>query len=147
MAINEQAFEVQVILNFNKILEIDRRWNELVGQSCENPFMLSSFIWQLIKDNHSDNNSALILIFLCRNRIIGIVPLVAKKTLGLRSVKFINKSYVTPDLIVDNQYREILIAQMLDFLFKNLNCKFGSRTSAVSSGTGGVALPLGASFW
>ena len=122
MAINGQGFEVQVILNLNKILEIDRRWNELVGQSCENPFMLSSFVWQLMKDSHSDD--ALIPIFLCKNKIIGIVPLIAKKTLGVRSVKFINKSYVTPDLIVDNQYREIFIAQMLDFLFKNLNCKF-----------------------
>jgi hypothetical protein len=133
MATDEQVFEVQVILNSDKIFEIDRAWNELVGQSCENPFMLSSFVLQIIKSSCSENNSPLIPVFLCKNRIIGIAPFMSKKTLGVRSVKFVNKSDVTPDLIVDNQYREILIAQMLDFLFTNLKCKFVELSLPVES--------------
>jgi CelD/BcsL family acetyltransferase involved in cellulose biosynthesis len=120
----EQNIEVQLILKPDDILEIESAWNDLVGQSCENPFMLSSFVSQVIRQNWSEDNAPLILVFSYKKKIIGVAPFMTKKTFGVRSLEFVNKAAVSPDLIINSQYREICIAQMFDFLFKKLNCKF-----------------------
>ena len=59
----EQPIKVQMILKPDEILGIEGARNELVGQSSENPFMLSSFALQITKAICSEDNAPLIPVF------------------------------------------------------------------------------------
>ena len=129
----KEEIKVQVISNPDQTIECS--WNELVSQSCENPFLLRSFVLQLMKSSYLTGYSGLILVFSYGERIIGIAPLMERKRLGVRYVKFTNKFVYSPDLIVDDKNRHILISLVLNFLFKNLNCKFVEFSLPIESPT------------
>ena len=93
-------------------------WNAIVDASCKNPFMLSEFARQFINFNRSTGWTPLVLLVSAKNKVVGIVPLMAKKKFGVRSVKFVYNSAFSPDFIISNQHRETCIAHILEFLFK-----------------------------
>ena len=103
---------------------MERPWNTLVNESCENPFLLSEFTKQFIESNRFKDWTPLVLVISANHRIIGIAPLITKKRFGVRSVKFFHPSWLSSDFIFYDQYRETCIASTLDFLFKTLKCKF-----------------------
>ena len=131
--VKKWEIKVQVISNPDQTIE--GNWNELVSQSCENPFLLRSFVLQIMKSSYLTDYSGLILVFSCEEKIIGIAPLMERKRFGVRYIKFTNKFVYTPDLIVDDKNRKILISLVLNFLFKNLNCKFVEFSLPIESPT------------
>ena len=131
--VKQDEIKVKVITNPDKTIEVD--WNELVSQSCENPFLLHGFVLQIMKSSYLNDYSGLILVFSHEEKIIGIAPLMERKRFGVRDVKFTNKFVYSPDLIVDDNNRQILISLVLNFLFKNLNCKFVEFTLPIESPT------------
>ena len=123
-AIGKETVEIRVISNSSKIAEMESDWNALVNVSCNNPFMLSEFVKQFVDSNRSTSWIPLILVISVKNSTIGIAPFIVKRRLGVRFAKFTYESVLSPDFIVQNKYREICIAIALDFLFRNLKCKF-----------------------
>jgi CelD/BcsL family acetyltransferase involved in cellulose biosynthesis len=113
-----------VISNSDKIAEMESDWNAMVNASCNNPFLLSEFVKQFIDSNRSTRWVPLILVISFKNSTIGIAPFMVGRKLGVRFVKFVYESLLSPDFIVQNKYRDICIASVLDFLFKTLQCKF-----------------------
>ncbi len=121
---NQEQMSVQVISTQDQISAMAQEWNVLVGQSIENPFLLSPFVTQMIKSNYLNNYFPLVLVFSVKKEVIGIAPLKAMKHFGILAVEPINKSFYSPDLIVKSHYRQIFVTGFFDYLFETLNCKF-----------------------
>jgi CelD/BcsL family acetyltransferase involved in cellulose biosynthesis len=130
--VDKEDLEIRVISSSNEIVDIESDWNALVNTSCNNPFLLSEFVRRFIDSNHADWDP-LVLIVSAKNSVVGIAPFMTKKKLGVRSVKFVHKSVLSPDFIICDQYREQCIAQTLEFLFKTLKCKFAALSFPVES--------------
>lgn len=124
---------VRVISDPNKLLEIEGVWNRLINKCSKNPFFLSRFVEQFMDFNCSKGWTPLVLVISANNLLVGIAPLIAKKKFGVRFVKFLYKSWFSPDFIFDDQYRETCIAHTLDFLFKTLRFQFVNLTLSVDS--------------
>jgi len=124
---------ISAISDPNKLLKIEGVWNTLIHKYNKNPIFLSGFVKQFMGVNRSKGWVPLVLVISADEMIVGIVPLMIKKKFGLCFVKFLFKSWLSPDFIVDDQYRETCIARTLDFLFKTLRCHFADFTVPAES--------------
>lgn len=124
---------VRVISNSDGLLEIEDSWDSLVGKHSENPLCLSGFIKQFMEFHRSRGWTPLLLAISADNAIVGIAPLITKKKFGIRFVKFLSKSWLSPDFIVGNQYRQTCIAHTLRFLFNTLRCQLVDLTLPAES--------------
>lgn len=121
MTASNDKISIRVISDTKGILQMEREWDALVDISCRNPFLLSRFVKEFIESSHK-NWSPLILVISFKDTIIGIAPLMIRKKFGVRTVKFSNPLWCS-DFIINEQFREICIASIVDFLFKTLKCK------------------------
>jgi len=124
---------IDVISEPSRILEIEGVWNALISKCGKNPLFLSGFVKQFMEFYRSKGWTPLVLVISADKMVVGIAPLMTKKKVGVRFVKFLSKSWFSPDFIVDDQYREPCITSTLDFLFKNLRCQFVDLTLPVES--------------
>jgi hypothetical protein len=115
---------IRVISDHNRLRKIESAWNALVNKCSNNPFLLSGFIKQFMEFNSSRGWTPLVLVISANSQIVGISPLKTKKKFGVRFVKFLPSTWLSPDFISDDQHREICLAHTLDFLFKTLRCQF-----------------------
>jgi hypothetical protein len=65
-----------------------------------------------------------IIIVYSGDEIIGVVPLKTRKILGLIVSEFIFEDWCSPDFIIKDNYRELCINYVIDYLFNKLNFKF-----------------------
>lgn len=119
---NEDSLSFQVISNPNEIISIKRDWNKLVDTSCNNPFLYCEFVKEFFKLK-SKFESPLILIIYNHDKLVGIAPLVSKTKFGIRSASFSNPSWCS-NFIIDKQFMDTIIPNIIDFLFKTLNYKY-----------------------
>jgi len=124
---------VRLISDSNGLHEVEGVWNVLVNKHSKNPILLSGFVKQFMEFNRSKGWTPLVLRISVDDMIVGIVPLMSKKKFGFRFVKFLFRSWFSPDFIVGDQYRETCIGHTLDFLFKTLRCRFVELTLPVES--------------
>lgn len=97
----------------------------MLNNKCsKNPFFLSGFVDQFMGFYRSKGWDPLVLVISADKMIVGIASLMAKKNFGVRFVKFLSKSWFSPDFIVDEEYRETCMTSILDFLFNILRCQF-----------------------
>lgn len=115
---------IRVIPDPSKLLEIEGVWSTLINKCSKNPFFLSGFVKQFMEFSRSKGWAPLLLVISVDEMIVGIAPLMTKKKFGVRFVKFLSKSWFSPDFIIDDNYREVCITSILDFLFKTLRCQF-----------------------
>ena len=115
---------IEVITDSKEFLKIEHLWNLLVDESFASPFLLSGFVKQSMDSSNPNDWSPLLLMFSVNGHVVGFAPLAIKTKFGIRSVKFLFDFTYHPDFIVPDQHRELFIEHILDFLFKNLNCKF-----------------------
>jgi CelD/BcsL family acetyltransferase involved in cellulose biosynthesis len=138
MDANDDAISVRVISDTKGILQIKREWNVLVGNSCRNPFLLSEFVKEFI-ESRQKGWAPLVLVVSFKNAIIGIVPLMIRQKFGVRSVRIPNPPFYS-EFIIEEQYREVCIESIVDFLFKTLKCKFADFTLPSDSSNFGSLL-------
>ena len=124
---------IRVIPDPSELPEIEGVWNILINKCSKNPIFLSGFIKQFMEFYRSKGWTPLVLVISADKTIVGIAPLMTKKRFGVRFVKFLSKSWFSPDFIIDEQYRENCIAHILDFLFKTLKCQFVDLTMPAES--------------
>lgn len=115
---------INVISDSSKLLEMEGAWNKFIKNCSENPFLLSGFIKQYMELNRSRGWTPLILVVSANSEIVGISPLKTKRKFGVQFVKFSSKFWLSPGFISNDQYREVYISQILDFLFKTLKVQF-----------------------
>ena len=124
VAINNPKTTIKVISNSTEFLKIEHLWNKLVDKTCTSPFMLSGFVKEWMDSTSSNEWTPLLLIFSINGNVAGLAPLATKTKFGIRSAKFLHVFTHQPDFIVLEQHREIFIEHILDFLFRDLKCKF-----------------------
>ena len=73
-----------------------------------------------------------ILVISADSKIVGICPLMTKK-MGIRVVKFLHDGWFSPDLVFEEQYREIGVNLTLDFLLKGSRCDLIDLTLPMGS--------------
>jgi hypothetical protein len=122
--VSEVKVSICVVSDPNKLHQIEGIWNTLINGYSKNPFLLSGFIKQFMKFNHSMEWTPLVLVISVDNKIVGLSPLKMKRKFGVRFVKFLPSAWFSPDFISNEQYREICLAYTLNFLFKTLRCQF-----------------------
>lgn len=122
MHVDDNKISVRVISDTKGILQMEREWNDLVGNSCKNPFLLSRFVSEFI-ESYPKNWAPLILVISLNQTIIGIAPFMIRQKFGVRSVKASNPLWCS-GFIINSQFRRICITSILDFLFKTLKCKY-----------------------
>lgn len=115
---------IRVLSHSKTLLEIEDSWNKFIHQYSKNPFFFSEFIKQSMKFRRSNAETPLILVISANNLIIGIVPLIVKKKVGVRFAEFLLENLFSPDFVTDTQYQETCITHTLEFLFKTLKCHF-----------------------
>ena len=131
MPVSDHKVSIRVICDTQSIQQLAREWNALVGISCKNPFLLSDFVKEFIESNHK-TWTPLVLVISFKGLMIGIAPLVIKKKIGIRTVKFSNPLWCS-DFIINEQFREICVSNIVHFVFKTLNCKFAEFTLSCDS--------------
>jgi hypothetical protein len=131
--LKDATVTINVISDSSKLLEMEGAWNKFIKNCSENPFLLSGFIKQFMEFNCSKGWVPLVLVITAENKIVGISPLKMKKKLGIKIVEFLPNSLLSPDFIINNKYREICIANILEFLFRTLKCQFINLTLPANS--------------
>jgi len=113
--------------------EIEDLWNKLIDKCSKNPIFLFEFVRQYMEFNGSKEWTPLVLVVSIDDMIVGVAPLITKREFGVRFVRFLFKSWLSPDFIVEDQYREICIGHILNFLFRTLQCQFVELTLPAES--------------
>jgi len=124
---------MRVIADANEFLEIEDVWNALINKCSENPIFLSGFVEQFIESYCSKGWAPLVLVISANKMTLGAAPLMTEKKFGIRFVRFLSKSWFSPDFIFDDQYRVTCIEHTLHFLFKTLRCQFVDLTLPAES--------------
>jgi hypothetical protein len=114
---------VHAISDSNALSKIESAWNALTTKHSNNPFLLSGFVKQYMEFNHSKGWTPLVLTMSVGDKLVFASSLKTGNKLGVRFATFLSKSWLSPDFIVDNQYRETCMEHFLDFLFNTLHCQ------------------------
>jgi len=103
---------------------MEHKWNNLVNRCSQNPLFLSGFIKQFMKFNSSMGWVPLILTFSEGKRLVGAAPLRIKKKIGIKFVRFLLRNWFSPDFIIDDEYRQICMQEILSILFRKFKYQF-----------------------
>lgn len=122
---------IQVISDIKGINQMENEWNQLVQHSCKNPFMLSGFVIEYIK-SHSKEWTPKILVIYKKDTLIGIAPFMIRKKFGFVMGTVSNPLWCF-DFIINDEFKEVCISHIIDFLFKKLKCKFVDFTLSCDS--------------
>ena len=116
------------------MFKIANSWNSL-AKSIKNPFCLKGFVKQFMEFYRSKGWTPLLFVVSNGNTIVGLAPLMTKKKFGVRLAKLVGMGLLHSDFIVKDEYREALITETLDFVFKSLRCHFFDLTVPSASKT------------
>ena len=117
---------LQTISDPSRILENGEDIDAFANKWSKNPFLLSGFISQFITSNRLTGWIPFVLVVKADKKIVGTAPLMIKKRLGMRFVRFFPNFWFSPDFVVDERYREVCMDCIVEYLFKSLNCRFAS---------------------
>ena len=116
--------KVNLISKTSELSGIESEWNSLVSRCCQNPFLLSGFIKQFMEFNSQKGWLPLVLAFSTEKRLVGTASLRVKRQFGIKFVKFLIRNWFSPDFVIEDEYREVCIQQILKFLFNEFRCQF-----------------------
>jgi hypothetical protein len=122
----ETKLSFSAIVDPHKILELREEIDVFVDKWSTNPFLLSGYLNQFMRSNRISGWTAFVLVGKADERIAAIAPLMIKKRLGMGFVRFSHNYWLSPDFVVAKQYREVFMANIFDYLFETLNCRFAS---------------------
>jgi len=127
----DSEVSIRVVSDIKGLLQIEHQWNALVNNSSKNPFLLSEFAKQFIECN-TKGWTPMILVISDNHTILGVAPLVKRKSLLGYRVKFFHPPWCS-EFIFEKQHMSTCIKVTLSFLFNTLKCKFASFSLPRSS--------------
>ncbi|MCL5878099.1 MAG: GNAT family N-acetyltransferase [Candidatus Bathyarchaeota archaeon] len=105
------------------MLEIKEQWNKLVHSKSQNPYCLYGFIEQFFASAIKSDEKPLIIVGFCGEKIVGIAPLAICSRMGIfRVAGFLTGRDFDPDFIVEEEYRDVFLHKIVDFIFKEAGC-------------------------
>ena len=113
---------IENVSDIDRLRNIESQWNSLVCECNKNPFLFTCLVKPFISLNSANNWTPMIVTLSENTKLLGIVPLMVKRTYGLRLFSFILRPPYSPDFIVrdENEYMKAIV----DYLFNSLGCHF-----------------------
>lgn len=124
---------IKIITDTSQLCGIEKELDDFIGKWSNSPFLSSSFIKEGAKLCRSDGWIPLILIIYHSNRIIGMAPLALQNKFGINMARFLFGGHFLPDIVANDDYREICIFTVLKTLLNYLKCKFVNLTLSTDS--------------
>jgi hypothetical protein len=87
------------------------------------PFLLLAFLRNLMSLIAGANQTPVIMVVRAEGRIIGVVPLVLKRYLGIRYAEFLSSYWASPDLILRKDCESIAVEAIIRLVLGRLNAK------------------------
>ena len=124
---------VTVVTEPDRLKDLEDTWNRFIHNNATNPFFLTGFVNQLMAFRRSKGWSPMLLVLFIDRTLVGIAPLMTMAKFGIRSVRFLHGEDLSPDFILDANYRELCIRSIVKFVFDVLHCQFMSLTLPAES--------------
>jgi hypothetical protein len=115
---------VKVITDMSEFQRFEEEFNCFVSKWSENPFFSSVFVKIGAQLSIFRGWNPLLLIIYDGNKIVGIAPLAFRKNLGFCFVKFLYGPNFLMDFVINENYREICVSEILYVLTRFFNCNF-----------------------
>lgn len=107
-------------------------FDNFIAKNAPNPFLLSAFIERQMV-SLPVGSIPLVLVFKVDGVIVGFVPLLIQKRLGISSAHFLFNFYFSPDFVFDDQNQRLCMDACLDLIYRRYSCKFVSFDLSVDS--------------
>jgi hypothetical protein len=113
---------IDSILSSDKLNNIERQWDSLVDECNMNPFLLSYFLKSFIPLNKANGWNMWAVTVSENMRLLGIIPLMIKKTYGFRVASFILRPDFSPDFIIRNEKASSYVHFGIDYIINHISC-------------------------
>lgn len=112
----------RIITSATELAYLEKDLSAFLNARSSNPFLLYPFIEYLMQ-KASKGSVPAILVCKENEKIVGLAPLAINQSLGFRGVTFLVKFTGSPDIIVEEEYREKVLEHILYVLLKKMRCK------------------------
>ena len=121
---------VRVISKLEEMKGVENGWDKVIREESKSPFLFSGFANQFFMQNElsdfklcgMDGFVPTFLTISVDNEIVGVCPVGIVDVL-VRFCKFIPTDF-QPDVVCENNYRELCLKHTVDFLFRKMRCHF-----------------------
>ena len=120
------GISVSVVWDLDRFVRLESFWDREICDHVDDPFLSGCMIDLHWKIGKQIGWRPFMMIFLVEGRIIGFAPLMMRSRFNSRYVSNFDQ-YTIPDFFVD-EYREVCISIMVDYLFERLNCSSADLT-------------------
>lgn len=124
---------IETLSDIDGLRHIESQWNSLAGECSRNPFLLTYLVKPFISLNSANNWNPMIVTASDNGKLAGIVPLMVRRTYGLRLAKFVLKPSYSPDFIIRDENRNEYVKMIVDYIFNRLGCHLLSLDFTVQS--------------
>ena len=111
-----------IVTSVTELVYLEKDLTAFLNRCSSNPFLLYPFVEYSMR-NAPQGSIPTILIIKNDEKIIGLATLALKQYLGFRGVTPLLKYTGSPDLIVEEEYREKVLKHVLYVLLKKMHCK------------------------
>ena len=122
----QMSISTLVISDLDRFIKIKDCWDRDLKDHVDDPFLSGCMIEEQWKMGLKLGWQPLLFVFLAGDRIVGFALLILKARFGLVYASSFDQ-YMSPDFFSDD-YREVCIDKMVDFLFGHLNCESADIT-------------------
>lgn len=112
-----------VINDPQKFAEIEDELTLFVEENSQNPFSLPPFLKNTMVELLNQTEVPTVIIFRNEMEIVGLAPLKLTRKFGANTAKFLLGFWSSIDFVIKNEYRQSVITNIANILFKKLHCK------------------------
>ncbi len=109
-----------MVWDLDRFVSLESFWDRELRDYVDDPFLSGCMMDLHWKLGQRVGFHPFMLVFLREHKIVGFAPLMMRLRFNLRYVSNFDQ-YTYPDFFVD-EYREVCIEKMVDFLFDRLKC-------------------------
>ena len=118
---SEMSISTLVISDVYRFIGMEDFWNQQVRDHVDDPFLSGCMLDEHWRVHQRFGWHPFVMIFLSGGRIVGFAPLLMRPKFGFRHACN-SDQYTLPDFFSDD-YREVCVDKMIDFLFRQFNCE------------------------
>lgn len=124
---------IEIVSDTGMLRQIESQWDSLVGECSRNPFLLTCFVKPFISLESTKGWSPMIMTASDNAKLLGIIPLIVKRVHGLRFAKFMLRSALSPDFIINPENSSNYMQLVIDYVFNRLGCHLLSLDFSIDS--------------
>ena len=117
---SDLGVSVLVVWDLGRFVSLESFWDRELRDHVDDPFLSGCMMDLHWKLGQRVGFHPFMLVFLREGRIVGFAPLILRSRFNSRIVSNFDQ-YTCPDFFVD-EYREVCVGKMVDFLFDRLKC-------------------------